>query len=72
MQFSSNIKSQKNKCQVEELKHNHSETYRGQLLEKDESADVGDDEDWHVGKLKFRKHIDDTYRHGKDDQRQLD
>eukprot|EP00603_Paraphysomonas_imperforata_P012776 CAMPEP_0114455658 /NCGR_PEP_ID=MMETSP0104-20121206/3214_1 /TAXON_ID=37642 ORGANISM="Paraphysomonas imperforata, Strain PA2" /NCGR_SAMPLE_ID=MMETSP0104 /ASSEMBLY_ACC=CAM_ASM_000202 /LENGTH=415 /DNA_ID=CAMNT_0001628087 /DNA_START=143 /DNA_END=1390 /DNA_ORIENTATION=+ len=66
MQFSSNIKAQKNKCEVDESKVNHSETYHGQLLEKDESADIGDDEDWHVGKLKFRKHIDDTYRHGND------
>lgn len=39
------------------------ETYRGQVLENDD-VDDGDDEEWHIGKLKFRKHIDDAYRVG--------
>ena len=41
------------------------ETYRGQVLEKGEDEeDEEDDTDWHVGKLKFRKHVDDAYRAG--------
>ncbi len=46
-----------------------SESYHGQVLEQDSGdegvADRGADEnlsDWHLGKLKFKKHIDDKYR----------
>lgn len=37
------------------------ETYAGQVLEAEDGA-AGDDGDWFVGKLKFRKHVDDAYR----------
>jgi hypothetical protein len=43
----------------------YSETYTGQVLEKDDE-DFVDTKDWHLGKLKFRKHIDDLYRMGGD------
>lgn len=39
--------------------------YRGQIIEEVDDGNV-DDEEWHVGKLKFRKHIDDAYRAGSD------
>jgi hypothetical protein len=41
------------------------EAYHGQVLEKDDDVDDVKDE-WHVGKLKFRRHIDDSYRMGGD------
>lgn len=39
------------------------EGYHGQVLEKDsdEESETGDNE-WFAGKLKFRKHVDDSYR----------
>jgi len=41
------------------------ESYRGQVLEDDdEDDDDADNSDWFVGKLKFRKHIDDRFRSG--------
>ena len=41
------------------------ESYSGQVLEADDDGreDLGD---WHQGKLKFKKHIDDQYRMGGD------
>ncbi len=39
------------------------ESYHGQVLQADGSGDELDDTaDWHHGKLKFKKHIDDKYR----------
>lgn len=45
------------------------ECYHGQLLEKDEEEredrkkSINNDlENWHIGKLKCKKHIDDNYR----------
>lgn len=45
------------------------ESYHGQLLEVDEKPDedATNLENWHVGKLKFKKHIDDAYRNSVDD-----
>ena len=40
------------------------ESYHGQVLEDDSGDDDGVDDTWHAGKLKFRKHIDDSYRSG--------
>jgi len=42
----------------------YSESYHGQVLEKDDIDGDKLDSSWHVGKLKFRKHIDDSYRAG--------
>ena len=50
------------------------ESYHGQILETG-SGDEDDKgmEDWHVGKLKFRKkHIDDMYRNVAGDGRKLE
>jgi hypothetical protein len=74
MSFSSNLRTQKKNVIASVVKPNsnsdsdsvHTETYRGQILEKEDNDDDGDDEAWHVGKLKFRKHIDDAYRVGSD------
>ena len=44
-------------------KKEEKEHYRGQVLEKDGSDDE-DLTDWHSGKLKFKKHIDDKFREG--------
>lgn len=72
MQFSSSLKTQK-KSSADSGSGSGSglptseEAYRGQVLEKDEddgADDLEDEADWHVGKLKFRKHIDDAYRAG--------
>lgn len=41
----------------------HTEAYHGQILETNDTYDHIDDS-WHVGRLKFRKHIDDAYRAG--------
>ncbi len=38
------------------------ETYHGQILEIDSDNDERDIDDWFVGKLKCRKHIDQQYR----------
>jgi hypothetical protein len=38
------------------------ESYYGQVLE-DDDGDDDDNHDWFAGKLKFKKHIDDKYRH---------
>ena len=43
----------------------YSETYTGQVLEKDDDEIIYTTV-WHLGKLKFRKHIDDLYRMGGD------
>lgn len=46
--------------------------YHGQVLEQnsdDEEDDGSWKETWHVGSLKFRKHIDDAYRMGGDGRR---
>ncbi len=45
------------------------ESYHGQVLERDsdDEGQGGREEslaDWHVGKLRFKKHIDDKYRMG--------
>lgn len=40
----------------------YSESYHGQVLDREQDGEV--DQSWHVGKLKFRKHIDDAYRAG--------
>jgi hypothetical protein len=34
------------------------ETYHGQVLEREEDDQAGNDADWFAGKLKFKKHID--------------
>lgn len=76
MQFSAKLKSQKDDFESEracvgnhqEERHRRgpcTETYHGQVMEQGnedgEEATDGDDS-WHVGKLKFRKHVDDEYR----------
>lgn len=42
------------------------QSYHGQVLERDSDDDTDQadavDKSWHVGGLKFRKHIDDSYR----------
>ena len=43
--------------------------YHGQVMEKDDNDLAGEEgadqlKDWHQGKLKFKKHIDDRYRLG--------
>lgn len=38
------------------------DAYNGQILELDSDDDISSD--WHVGKLKCRKHIDDQFRSG--------
>eukprot|EP01035_Chromulina_nebulosa_P017347 gene17347-22894_t len=46
------------------------ESYHGQVLEKSEVEDLEDSNElnnnWHIGKLKFKRHIDDDYRKGGD------
>jgi hypothetical protein len=44
------------------------EAYNGQVLEED-SGDEKLGDDWHAGKLKFRKHITDKLRIGGDGRR---
>jgi hypothetical protein len=38
------------------------EAYHGQILQQDSDEEQEELKDWHHGKLKFRKHIDDKYR----------
>jgi len=51
----------------EALEKKEDEGYYGQVMEDDETEDAG--EDWFLGKLKFKKHIDDDYRLGGDGRR---
>lgn len=62
--FQNKLRSEKEKVVVIEKKE--TEAYHGQILEDDDKDDGAGDKDWHVGKLKFRKHIDDNYRMGGD------
>ncbi len=41
-----------------------SESYHGQVMERDSDHEDEDPTAWHLGKLKFKKHIDDQYRNG--------
>jgi hypothetical protein len=77
MQFSSNLKTQTkefNPADTDDMQGCNSEVYHGQILVRDDD----DDDDkaigttWHVGKLKFRKHIDDAYRIGSDGKKLQD
>lgn len=63
--FTSSLKKAKEESGDVNTKTIYSETYTGQVLEKDDEEFV-DTRDWHLGKLKFRKHIDDLYRMGGD------
>ena len=59
--FSNKLKEEKKTVVNEEIKE--AIVYSGQVLEKDVFEDDGDDDQgWHNGKLKFKKHIDDSYR----------
>ena len=40
------------------------ESYNGQVLEKNDDCGGDTMDIWHGGKLKFRKHVDDSYRSG--------
>lgn len=66
--FSNSLKMQKSTTGGEDQPGNifqgHNENYRGQVLERDDSGDDDINEGWHLGKLKFRKHVDDKYRTG--------
>jgi hypothetical protein len=45
------------------IKEENFEAYNGQILEGDSDDEkLGDD--WHSGKLKFRRHVDDKLRKG--------
>lgn len=66
-QFSNNLKKAKSESSTNDNQTTtiYSETYTGQVLEKDDDEMI-DTKGWHLGKLKFRKHIDDLYRMGGD------
>lgn len=64
-QFTSTLKKAKKESGDVNTSTIYSEAYTGQVLEKDDEELV-DTKDWHLGKLKFRKHIDDLYRMGGD------
>jgi hypothetical protein len=64
-QFTASLKKAKKESGEVKTTTIYSEAYTGQVLEKDDEEFV-DTKDWHVGKLKFRKHIDDLYRMGGD------
>ncbi len=55
------IKMKSVKSEEDDNKEDSKEVYYGQVLEKDDNEEV-DLSNWHVGKLKFQKHIDDKYR----------
>lgn len=73
--FKSSIKSVKSAKASAEAKNESKEdieVYRGQVLERN-SDDEGEGlDDWHTGRLKFKKHIDDEYRLGADNLRVID
>jgi len=61
--FSEKIKEEKKSLRNDEKKEDSIVIYSGQVLEKDIFEDDGEDDNgWHAGKLKFKKHIDDSYR----------
>ncbi len=63
MKFTENIRSKKSEFSKENDtdKQRQVESYHGQILEEDE-ARKDDLDDWFVGKLKCKKHIDEQYR----------
>jgi hypothetical protein len=63
MKFTENIRSKKSEFSKENDtdKQRQVESYHGQILEEDE-AGKDDLDDWFVGKLKCKKHIDEQYR----------
>lgn len=66
LQFSNTMKKQKN-IKTSPIETVYSATYKGQVFENEnDHNDDGNDDSWHVGKLKFRKHIDDISRGGND------
>jgi hypothetical protein len=61
MKFTDSLRAKKQNLGPGEEKntHNEVESYHGQILEKDDEAPL---DDWFVGKLKCKKHIDEEYR----------
>lgn len=64
--FRQNIVVKKKELGPSGGKQEEAEAYHGQVLEGDSLLDGEDDagDDWFVGGLKFKKHIDDAYRGG--------
>jgi len=61
--FSNKLKEEKKSSSNNDHIESTGVVYNGQVLERD--IFEGDDDDgnsWHAGKLKFKKHIDDSYR----------
>ena len=69
LKFKEALKSKKSSTNVLEssakpqVDSSNQEGYHGQILEKgsDDESETADSE-WFQGKLKFRKHVDDSYR----------
>eukprot|EP01038_Epipyxis_sp_PR26KG_P007310 gene7310-9958_t len=63
--FTDSLRKEKTKVnstkEVTKENKNASESYHGQVLQDNSDEEV-DLQQWHLGKLKFRKHIDDSYR----------
>ncbi len=66
-EFKKGLKSSKSKPALESNESTkQTESYHGQILEHNSDEDDANMNDWYVGKLKFRKHVDDQYRQGSD------
>lgn len=70
-QFSSSVREAKKQSSSDDKNNDKSkkmyaEVYSGQVMEDGSDEELGDEKGWHLGKLKFRKHIDDLYRMGGD------
>eukprot|EP01041_Mallomonas_annulata_P010585 gene10585-22088_t len=72
-QFQSKLKTEKSNLDTKTPVEAPVESYHGQILEKDSDEDDIKLDDWHIGKLKFRKkHMDDQYRALGGDGRRVD
>ena len=60
----------KKKKNTADLSHDETQSYHGQILRNglgdDDEDDPGNDDDWFVGKLKFKKHTDELFQTGGD------
>lgn len=66
-EFKKGLKSSKSVETKETTKQ--TESYHGQILDNNSDEDDANMNDWYVGKLKFRKHVDDQYRQGSENFR---
>lgn len=70
--FKNTIKSSKSSSNPTIEPKEEAEVYYGQVLEKNSDNEEERLDDWHTGRLKFKKHIDDQYRLGADNLRVID